>query len=274
MRSRPANSLADERNRILEPCIRFGAAHPEETATRLAKAFAAETGDPASLVRALEEVQGQAVRRDLVTVAHGRHRGKRVETSARHGTDDPIDRVEARHERLDLAAELLHPLVTVAPIVLHRRDAGHLSEGRDTRQRRVRERVEHRDRARAAHRKPESPPAHPERLAERVRRDTLIDHPWLAEDGVMAPVPDHAVVRLIAKYHNAPPPNQSGQLLEVGRPGDATGRVVGAVQKNRLRAGIIVEEPPHIVEVGSKRAYGPQDRHTDPAAATGAMFGG
>lgn len=46
-----ANCLADERNGILEPCVRLGAAHPEETATRLTIAVVDARGDLIAMTR-------------------------------------------------------------------------------------------------------------------------------------------------------------------------------------------------------------------------------
>jgi hypothetical protein len=172
---------------------------------------------------------------DAQPVADRRDRREHVERAARHEARHAVNLVQACDEELDLLLELLHLGVTIAKLVAHCGDAGHLRERWNARQRAVRELAEHVDDLGAADREAEPPPAHAERFAECVRRDGLFQHTGQFEERVMAPTPYHAVVRLVAEHRDVPAADQIGQPLQIFKRGNAAGRVMGAVEENPAR---------------------------------------
>ncbi len=57
----PLERIRHERERLRDAFIGLRAAQPQESFSRLAKAFAAETGDAARLIGAFQQIQRQPV---------------------------------------------------------------------------------------------------------------------------------------------------------------------------------------------------------------------
>ena len=233
----------------------------------IAETLATEARHAARVVRALQQIQREAVRRDAEPVADGRDRGEHVERPAGHQARDAVDLVQPGDEQLDLLPELLHLRVAIAELVAHGGDARHLRERRHARQRAVRELAEHVDDLRAADGKSEPPAAHAERLAERVGRHGLLDHAGHFEQRMVAAAPDHSVVRLVAEDRDVLAPHELGEPFQIVERRDAAGRIVRAVEKDGPRRLVVGEESPHVVQVRPEIVRRLQLRHHDARVA-------
>src|SRR5437870_741635 len=85
--------------------VRLRAAKPQEAGPGFSKTFAAEASHAESVVGPFEQIHRQPVRRDAQPIADLKHRWKRIKRARRIEAMNPLDRVEAGDQQIELFAK-------------------------------------------------------------------------------------------------------------------------------------------------------------------------
>ncbi len=110
----PVEGAGEEGDGLLDPFVGLGATEAKEAGAGGPEAFASQAGDAETVVGAVEEVKGQAVRGQLQTVADLADVGKDVERAGGGNDVDAVDPGQAGGEPLDLALEPGHVVARVS----------------------------------------------------------------------------------------------------------------------------------------------------------------